>query len=527
MNLFQNYENHLYNRTMNTIKLMCKNCFQSHPFLQFIFFWMLTISFTLIVHPTISPLNPFYFRGDTSIFYLIGACWTEGVMPYRDLFDHKGPFLYLIYSLGEIIWSGKTGVFLLLNLFLSASFFLIYKTSRLYISPVSSVIVTLLYIVSIGGILGGYTEDFSLPFIVWPLFIMLRHLRRGKTADLLPVHSWVIIGACFAFISLLRLNNAALVCGLVLSYGFIMMRNKQFFGILRASLFFIIGVILVLLPIALLLSCQGILEDAIFCSYTFNFKYASAGILEKDWMDIVRLVNNSLCVWFILGVGYWLRKQNKLSKEEYFCLVFASIIAVVCLFPGRGYSHYFTFASPCLACSFILVAMLVEYYASPKAFLCGGVSWFVLAGYSSLFTLIIFRYGTYCSFFPEMHRTPRAEIQLMTDAEAIGRLIPDTEKDKAIVYGGMANVYHYTGCKPHHCFFFLQNFIVNNAPELKEVLHSQYNLENAPLWIIFEKKDESSCRQGNPALDDYLRSYCERVEYGGTFETLNLYKRKF
>ena len=37
---------------------------------------------------------------DSSVFLYIGKRMLEGKLPYRDLFDHKGPILYLIEVLG-------------------------------------------------------------------------------------------------------------------------------------------------------------------------------------------------------------------------------------------------------------------------------------------------------------------------------------------------------------------------------------------------------------------------------------------
>ena len=43
-----------------------------------------------------SPLFPLYNSSDSAIFMLIGKGITDGKIPYRDLFDHKGPFLFCI-----------------------------------------------------------------------------------------------------------------------------------------------------------------------------------------------------------------------------------------------------------------------------------------------------------------------------------------------------------------------------------------------------------------------------------------------
>lgn len=37
-----------------------------------------------------------YIGGDSTIFQLIGKSWLEGALPYKDIFDHKGPLIFLL-----------------------------------------------------------------------------------------------------------------------------------------------------------------------------------------------------------------------------------------------------------------------------------------------------------------------------------------------------------------------------------------------------------------------------------------------
>ena len=62
---------------------------------------------------------------DSSVFLYIGKRMTEGKIPYRDLFDHKGPILYFIEYLGiKISKTDYTGVWLLeaLNILITIVF---------------------------------------------------------------------------------------------------------------------------------------------------------------------------------------------------------------------------------------------------------------------------------------------------------------------------------------------------------------------------------------------------------------------
>ena len=56
-----------------------------------------------------SPLSNVPEYVDSGVFQYIGRKILEGYMPYRDIFDHKGPLLYLINALGLQLM-GRNGI---------------------------------------------------------------------------------------------------------------------------------------------------------------------------------------------------------------------------------------------------------------------------------------------------------------------------------------------------------------------------------------------------------------------------------
>ena len=50
-----------------------------------------------------SPLYPLNDWMDANIFYTAGKAMMNGQVLYRDVFDHKGPLLYLVYGVGWLL----------------------------------------------------------------------------------------------------------------------------------------------------------------------------------------------------------------------------------------------------------------------------------------------------------------------------------------------------------------------------------------------------------------------------------------
>ena len=87
--------------------------FVSKWFYLLIFF----IAFTFVLFNSATTSIKFNYEGcDSSVFKMMGYVITEGGVPYVDYFDHKGPILYFINALGEII-SPQWGLFLIQIIF--------------------------------------------------------------------------------------------------------------------------------------------------------------------------------------------------------------------------------------------------------------------------------------------------------------------------------------------------------------------------------------------------------------------------
>lgn len=94
---------------------------------------LLCACLALLVATSSSPLYATNFWTDTNIYFTIGRGMTRGLMPYRDLFDHKGPLLFILYALGAAISDTSfIGVFALEALSLAAAVYAGWRTVRLF-----------------------------------------------------------------------------------------------------------------------------------------------------------------------------------------------------------------------------------------------------------------------------------------------------------------------------------------------------------------------------------------------------------
>ena len=76
--------------------------------------------------------NHKYIGKDSDIFLALGKFTKNGLVPYKDFFDHKGPYIIFVEWLGYIIGNGKSGVFVIQVISLLLTLLGVYKILRLF-----------------------------------------------------------------------------------------------------------------------------------------------------------------------------------------------------------------------------------------------------------------------------------------------------------------------------------------------------------------------------------------------------------
>lgn len=125
---------------------------------------------------------------DPIIYGIVGNGWMEGLMPYRDLFDQKGPLIFLIYGISFLLFKSFWLVFLLEWAAIFVSMVFSYKIAVLFISARKAFFISLLLVLLLCNfpIRGRrHPSEFLLPFQLASLYFLIR-LRQGGVQLLLP-----------------------------------------------------------------------------------------------------------------------------------------------------------------------------------------------------------------------------------------------------------------------------------------------------------------------------------------------------
>lgn len=289
-----------------------------------------------------SPLYKGFYIDDSAIFISIARSLLDGKILFKDIFDHKGPVLFGIQVIGQIISEGRNGMFLIQIISLITSMIFIYKTLNLIgknRKNISAILLGLVFFIFTMEE-GNSSEELSLPLIAICFYLFFKWIKSNDWKEKIPVFNTIIYGMFFAIITMMKLTNAIGIAALILGITVILLKEKKYNEILKHGFYFLLSVGVIFIPICFYFYKNNALNDMIYTTFTHNFMYI------KNATEQGMLINKILyCVPGIIAtIGAVLyRKEN---KEISLIMIIVNIISMLFLCIGRGLQHYYLVLVP-------------------------------------------------------------------------------------------------------------------------------------------------------------------------------------
>ena len=227
-----------------------------------------------------SYLHDLFDHVDSAWYYICGKAWMNGMTPYVDFADSKGPMLWLIYGVGYLLSPRDyTGVFWLTCLSYTITYWLNYRTAWLLTgSRRWGIVVSLL--MSLGyfyPILHEEikSEDFAQLWVALALYATCR-LALGDRKQLKP--TMIALGVSMAMTLMIKYSFTAML-SIFAIYSLIIVWRRRY-GIAAAMGWGIAGAAIVLVPWAIYMLAVGIFDD--FVQEYFINTLTTVGALSDD-----------------------------------------------------------------------------------------------------------------------------------------------------------------------------------------------------------------------------------------------------
>ena len=324
--------------------------------LGILFLFVFILEFLVSIN---SYTHDLYIRIDSAWFFMCGKAWMNGLIPYVDFADSKGPLLWLIYGIGYLFSNyNYVGVFWIECIFYTVTFFYCYKIGCLFLTNKKMALLCSM-LMAVSFFCGAYhyeasAEDFCQPFIAAGLFYTLQLLYGLQKRERDMKIASFVIGIGFAATLLIKFTIAAMILILFFAlFYYLIQCRKEWIG--KSFLYAFFGISAVLLPFMLYFFYQGNFNDFIneyFIATTQTVvKDPSLGGMIKDyilegWGSIFRLqMLRRIIVCFLivniaLGCVFF---YKKLSAFKWFPAILAFWFMCISMYHALGY-YYQAFA---------------------------------------------------------------------------------------------------------------------------------------------------------------------------------------
>ena len=306
-----------------------------------------------------SPLYPMNDWVDVNCFFTMGRGILDGFVPYRDLYEQKGPVLYFVYAIISLFSRDSFfGVYLLEAVTFGLFLYFSGKLAQLYLGA-SRVVYFLVAILAAAVVTswsfthGGSVEQNSLFMLVYSMYTILKALREERSLSFKEAFVNGIFAGIILWVKYTMLGFYLGLATFVLIWYLTdnTLRNKLLLTIGQ----FLLGVGAVSVVVLSYFAVHGAIDD-LFTAYFYDniFLYAEeveGSRLESIWNCLQYAIKyNTNYGWLIWsGSLFLLLKRDRQWKAGLMVLLCFVGLTVGTYWGGKPWDYYgLIFAAFCI-----------------------------------------------------------------------------------------------------------------------------------------------------------------------------------
>ncbi|WP_026509729.1 glycosyltransferase family 39 protein [Butyrivibrio sp. LC3010] len=297
------------------------NCFKNDKCILF-FKCCLAAFCVLSICTKSSFLYPINNWGDAGCYYIQGRGILEGMVPYRDLAEQKGPAIFFVYSLGLLLSkSSFIGIFLIeiicaaFFLFFSIKIVEIFFDVNTYEFGIAALLAASVYSSYVNRH-GGGPEEMSLALFSYMLYLAVRYVVKNK---LPAANEMIMLGICAGLLFWTKYTLCGIYIALLIFMLIHSIKEKEAKAFWLQIAYFVLGCIIISIPILLFFAVNGSLMD-LFINYFYNniFLYRKNEAMYKGFGDNMKMAatllfkaRNICAIMLIILGNTWILIKKK------------------------------------------------------------------------------------------------------------------------------------------------------------------------------------------------------------------------
>lgn len=302
--------------------------------------------FILLFATRSSFLYPCNDWNDANSYFSVGKALFNGKVPYRDVFDQKGMYLYFFYGLSYLVsHTTFAGVFLLELILGTADIFGICHILFLYVKKSTAMVLAPMVLAacfaSESFYWGGSAEEVCLPFLIGGLYLSLRYFKRDYPQREMKKKTLFAAGLMAGMVANIKFTSLGFFFAWMMGIAFSFLARKDFWGAVKACFVFLFGMAIPFVPWFLYFALHHALYDWYWGYVWINvFAYSNLngegpGLSERIY-TLAKLLywvarkNACYFIFVIPGVLFELleRKKKWLPRFSVFALCFFLFLGI-------------------------------------------------------------------------------------------------------------------------------------------------------------------------------------------------------
>ena len=252
-------------------------------------------------------LYPFNDWNDANSYFSVGKALFNGKMPYRDVFDQKGMYLYFFYGLAYLVsHTTFAGVFLMEIILGAFDLFGIYRVLKLYVGQNTALALTppvlAVIFASPSFYWGGSAEEVCLPFLIWGLYLSLDYFKNKYPRESVSVRTLLTGGLLAGMVANIKFTVLGFFFAWMMCMAFSFLVRREIRAAIKGCLIFLVGMALPFIPWLIYFGIRGGLEYW-YWGYVYinvfvysNLNGEGPGLFER--------------IYILSKILYWVARKN-------------------------------------------------------------------------------------------------------------------------------------------------------------------------------------------------------------------------
>ena len=294
---------------------------------------LLSCSLASFIYPSIS-MQPYY--NDPATFVIMGKSMMEGKIPYVDVFDHKG--LYIFYITALYAYLGKFWIFFFMSFCISVSLIFFNLTLRELECNKQTIFVGSALFISVYIFFAQFPGDSDIILMLGML--MLYFYARGykRSSDKDYLFACLLAGASAGTALNIRPSDAMLGFAFMVFYLVKRIKEKKIAVMLRDAGLCLLTLIIVALPAYIHAYSAHFLNEMVDAVFLSNFKYLGS---SSDKSVVLVWMNRIIVASIFAGIFLlWFFKRKEYQLEESLFILITSGIIFLVQFVIALFTHY-------------------------------------------------------------------------------------------------------------------------------------------------------------------------------------------